>query len=63
MKLFKKLAIVYQDTDYIGIEILVNNEKLLVIFSFNENAPKKAHSLKINGKLWHWEGPYMQRFI
>lgn len=58
----KEIKIAYQNSAYIAIDIVVENEKLLVILSLNDNDPKKSHSLTIDGKAWEWEGPYMQWF-
>lgn len=58
----KKLEIVYQDTDYIAVEISLESEKILAVLSLNDNNPKKSHQLTVNGKIWEWEGPYLQEF-
>lgn len=58
----KKLEIIYQDTNYIAVEITLETEKLGVLLSLNNNDPKKVHSITIDGTLHEWEGPYMQHF-
>ena len=58
----KKLEIVYQDTDYIAVEISMESEKILAVLSLNDNDPKKSHQLTLNGKVWQWVGPYLQEF-
>jgi len=58
----KQLEVIYQDTDYIAVEITVENEKLRVLLSLNNNDPKKVHNITIDGTSHDWEGPYAQRF-
>ena len=58
----KKLKIVYQDTDYIAVAISMESEKILAVLSLNDNDSKKSHQLTVNGKIWEWEGPYLQEF-
>jgi len=58
----KKLEVIYQDPDYIAVEITVENEKLRVLLSLNNNDPKKVHNITIDGTSHDWEGPYAQHF-
>lgn len=58
----KKLSIVFQDANYIAIDVMVQNKNLRVILSLSNSDAKKSHSLKINGKIQKWVGPYMQQF-
>jgi len=58
----KKLEVIYQDTDYIAVDVTVENEKLMVLLSLNNNDPKKDHNVTIDGTSHQWKGPYTQHF-
>ena len=55
----KNIEVVYNDNDYIAIEIeTIKEEKKMFIFSFNDNLESSKHQIKIADKVYKWEGPY-----
>lgn len=58
----KQLEVVYQDENYIAVDILVQDENLRVILALNDSDTKKEHELIVEEKPYRWMGPYMQSF-
>lgn len=58
----KTLKVVYQDENYIAVEITIRNEKLKVVLALNDNRKENKHAVKLDGELLEWTGPYYQQF-
>ncbi|WP_282122427.1 alginate lyase family protein [Algibacter mikhailovii] len=58
----KTLEIVYQDANYIAVDVLVDTEKLKVILALNDNDSEKEHDVIIADKSYQWQGPFMKVF-
>ena len=56
----RQLKIIYQDEDYIVVEVSLEEGTLQAALSLTSNDVGEAHSLMIDGRQMNWEGPYGQ---
>ncbi|MFC6268447.1 heparinase II/III domain-containing protein [Frigoriflavimonas asaccharolytica] len=55
----KKLDIVYQDDQYIGIKIMtVGGDLSIFLFSFQDADKNSTHNVSIDGKIYSWNGAF-----
>ena len=58
----KEIKIVHKNSEYIVLDVLVEQEKLRVALALNNNDKEKHHSIEVEGTLVEWNGPYYQKF-
>ena len=55
----EKIKIIYEDSNYIGVQIKNKSGALIVfLFSTKNNKSNQKHHITINGKNYNWVGPY-----